>query len=88
MPNPAYEDLEDVLAAVRAARAQLAQELKGVCTLMAQGVWTGPSAASRFVEDLQGRDRDLPRYFDQLVAAVEERMAQVPRTRVVQVQVW
>ncbi len=88
VPNPAYEDLEDLLETVQRARAAHADTLRQLVQLLAQGAWTGPTQATTFAAELQGRHTDLPSYFDELVAAVQARMAQVPATRTVSVKVW
>ena len=88
VPNPAYEDLEDVLTAVERAKAAYADDLQRPAQLMAERVWTGPTAASTFSTELSGREGDLPGYFDELATAVRDRMSQVPKTRTVTTQVW
>lgn len=88
VPNPAYERLEDLLTTVERAKGVHANGLRRPVQLMGEGAWSGRTAARPFELELQGRHTDLPGYFDDLIAAVRERMAQVPATRTITVEVW
>lgn len=88
VPNPAYEDLEELLANVQQAKRYYSDDLDRPAGLMGEGVWTGPTAATTFATELEGRKTDLPGYFEQLADAVRERMTEVPKTRIVETKVW
>lgn len=81
VPNPDYEELQDLLEDVRGYQRLNSDVLSLAAYVMGSGgAWTGPSTASAFEADLQGRHSRLPVYFDRIVEAVEFRMSQVPTT--------
>lgn len=78
--NPAYTTLQTLRNDVVAAQDSLAQALKTPAQLM-QGreAWTGPTAATRFTEEVSGRAQRLPGLVQQILAAVDDEMARTPK---------
>jgi hypothetical protein len=81
VPNPDYEELEDLLRDVQGYQGLNSGVLDRAARLMGTGgAWTGPSTATVFETEVQGRQGSLPGYLDGLVEAVGSRMSQVPAT--------
>lgn len=89
VPNPAYEELEELLESVQRAKTWQGAVLSSPARLMGSGdAWRGRGEASVFEAELEGRNADLPGYFDDLAQAVRDRMSEVPRTTTVETRVW
>lgn len=74
--NPAYVELEQLKTAVEGAQDSLKTALRSASALMQGGdAWTGPTTATTFAQEIQGRDQQLPGLVGQVLQAVEDALA-------------
>ena len=89
VPNPDYVELQVLLAEARRAASVHGDRLDRAADLMGSArVWTGPSAATGFAAQVQGRKATLRRRFEEFIDEIEYRMTRTPRTVVVRTRVW
>lgn len=85
--NPEREELSELLRRAQDCADRVARALDGPVWLMSsEGVWAGPTTATTFAQELDGRRRELPGRLEGFVAAVAERRDRVPAT--VDVPAW
>jgi hypothetical protein len=78
-PNPAYSALQDLLELAEGLEEDIAQALNDAHGLMNDDeVWTGPSTATQFLEDLEYRKDDLPGLAEQLVEDIRDELRRTP----------
>ena len=81
VPNPDYEDLQQLKNDISGARSTMESSLKRPADAMHDGsAWTGPTAAKAFTQEISGRADDIPGLVTQLVEAVETELANTPKT--------
>ncbi|NED97343.1 hypothetical protein G1H11_18765 [Phytoactinopolyspora alkaliphila] len=78
-PNPAHGALQELLEFAEGLRDDIAEALNDAHSLMNDDeVWTGPTVATQFLEDLEYRKDDLPGLADQLVEDIREELESTP----------
>jgi hypothetical protein len=78
-PNPEYGALQELLELAEGLEEDIAEALNDAHSLMIDDeVWTGPSTATQFLEDLEYRKDDLPGLAEQLVEDIRERLRNTP----------
>lgn len=81
VPNPEHEELSELLRRAQECADRVARVLDRPAWLMSsEGVWSGPTAAAAFAQELDGRRRELPGRLEGFVDAVAERRDRVPAT--------
>lgn len=81
VPNPDYAALEALKTAVQGAEHSIGTALKSAAAQMTGGsAWTGPTAATDFTQEIEGRSNKLPGLVQQILSAVEDEMASTPKT--------
>lgn len=87
--NPDYTELAALLAEARRAAARHGCVLDRAASLMGSAqVWTGPTTATGFATEVEGRRVVLPGRFEEFIEEIEHRMTQTPRTVLARTQVW
>ena len=85
--NPEHEQLGELLRRAEECASRVARVLDSPVRLMSSdGVWSAPTTATAFAQELEGRRRELPGRLEGFVAAVSERRNRVPST--VDVPAW
>lgn len=89
IPNPDYIELQELLADARRAASVHGHRLDRAAELMGSvRVWTGPSTATCFAAEVEGRKGTLPWRFEEFIEEIEHRMRQTPRTVEASTRVW
>lgn len=89
VPNPDHVELVELLAAARRAAGLHGDQLDRAALLMGQDrVWTGPTTASGFAAELEGRKGAVRARFADFVEAVEHQLRSTPSTVTVTTRVW
>ncbi|NEE02880.1 hypothetical protein [Phytoactinopolyspora halotolerans] len=77
--NPRYTALAALLELAEEKRDSIAEALDEVHRLMSdRGVWTGPTTATQFGEDVEYRKNDLPGLADNLIEEIRDALSSTP----------
>lgn len=77
--NPVRTELAQLRSMLATARDGIANALNGASTKMADGAtWTGPTAATNWKTELDGRKKQLGPWVDAIIGQIDATLASMP----------